>query len=251
MNALPNLFSGAKDAVFFKRDARGLALVAGIGFLAVLGIVAAVSYRMVAGENNIQTELRKERVAFYAAEAGLAEARSMMRAQWVPATGFQQVFSNMTGTTPADAALNDDDDSEFSRHVGGICNEIQNNRRIPCLYPLTAEQRYPLRVDSAVIFDGYADADPQEQEKITLFFPDQDNVFFQTFFYDDDDDDDYTSDANRQFWVVSVGEVRGGLLSRPVRVVVRALVTGPLPAELSVGYSGQKGASASKINVAL
>lgn len=250
MDALPKRFSGAKDAAVFKRGARGIALVAGIGFLAVLGIVAAVSYRMVAGENNIQTQLRKERVAFYAAEAGLAEARAMMRMQWVASTGFQQVFSDMTGTSPAGAALNKDG-NEFSQHVGGDCNKIINNRRIPCLYPLAPEQKYPLRESMSDTFDGYSDADEEEREKLNDFFPEQDNVFFQTFFYDDDDDDDYTSDANRQFWVVSVGEVRGGLLSRPVRVVVRALVTGPLPAELSVGYSGQKGASASKINVAL
>lgn len=217
---------------------RGIAMLAAIGFLAAIGVGAAISFHMVSGENNVQHQLLKEKVAFYAAEAGLAESRAIIRSLWTLESGFNQVFSDLTGASPGTTALNQ---TQAAFGVPGPCNtSTGGSKATPCLYPLLPSTPYPLRVSEDEAFPGQT-ADDSE------YYPEQANVSFRSFFYDDEDDGNFTVDSNRQFWVVSVGEVRTGD-GRPIRAIVRALVTGPMPSESSVGYSGQKGGDSSKRN---
>ena len=221
----------------FPRAGRGIALLAAIGFLAVLLVVVGVSMHMLNGESEIQFQQQKERVAFYAAEAGLAEARSMIRAMWSPTDGFARVFAELTNEA-ADAAINNEVD-EFN--MGGQCDTPNGAPTVPCLYRLSPPQNYFLRNDPALPFDALDAA-------LEPYYPEQNNVTFQNFIYDDaDGDNTFTQDANRQFWVVSVGEVAGKPGERPTRVVLRALVTGPHPLQSDGSYGAQKGGGASKL----
>lgn len=221
-----------------RQGERGIALLAAIGFLAILGLVVAISMRMLEAESEIQAQQQKERIAFYAAEAGLAEARAMIRAMWNPTDGFARVFAELTNESAA-AALNVGDSDEFN--MGGACNTPTGAPTVPCLYKLSPQQNYFLRNDATKSFDDIDAA-------LEPYYPEQNNVTFQTFIYDDaDGDNTFVQDANRQFWVVSVGEVAGRSNERPTRVVLRALVTGPEPIQSDGSYSSQKGGGASKL----
>lgn len=226
-----------------RRGARGIVLLAAIGFLAILGLVVAVSMHMLEAESEIQAQQQKERIAFYAAEAGLAEARAMIRAMWSPADGFARVFAELTDESTEAQALRNPTREDDPFNMGGACDEpgTAGVPVIPCLYQLIPRQNYFLRVNANHGFDGL---DPESE----AFYPEQDNVTFETFIYDDADrDNTFTQDANRQFWVVSVGEVAGRPGERPARVTLRALVTGPRPLQSDGSYSSQKGGGASKL----
>ncbi len=221
------------------RTQRGIALLAAIGFLAAIGVGAAVSFHMVSGENNVQHQLLKERIAFYAAEAGLAESRAVIRSLWTLDSGFNNVFSDLTGASPATTPLNR---TGPAFGVPGPCNDTSGTTKAtPCLYELLPSTPYAIRPDADHNFSDSLSDDDSE------YYPEQANVSFRSFYYDDEDDSDFTGDSNRQFWVVSVGEVQTDR-GRPIRAIVRALVTGPMPSESSVGYSGQKGGDSSKQN---
>lgn len=217
-----------------RRGERGIVLIAAIGFLAILGLVVAISMRMLEAESEVQAQQQKERIAFYAAEAGLAEARSMIRAMWNPTDGFARVFAELTNGDPS-SAENKGTNDEFN--MGGVCDTPAGAPTVPCLYVLSPRQNYSIQDNS-----GDIDA------AIEPYYPEQDNVTFQTFIYDDaDGDNTFVQDANRQFWVVSVGEVAGRTNERPTRVVLRALVTGPDPIQSDGSYGSQKGGGASKL----
>lgn len=220
------------------RSPRGIALMAALGFLAVLLVGVGVSLHMTSSEIAVQAMQQKEGIAFYAAEAGLSEARSLIRSMWNSTDGFSRVFAQLTAQSAnADALQNKGGTDDFG--MGGNCDTPAGNPSIPCLYEFMPRQPYTLRENDAQPFFGVT-ADDSE------YYPDHEGVTFHTFIYDDDDGDNtFTQDANRQFWVVSVGEVATGD-GRPVRAIVRALVTGPNPLQSDGSYESQKGGGASK-----
>lgn len=230
------------------RGEHGIIMLAAIGFLAVLGVVVAISMHMLESESAIQSQQLRERIAFYAAEAGLAEARSMIRAMWHPTDGFARVFAELTFENAIDAEelLNKPDQGD-PYHMGGACNDTLGSGTpvVACLYRLSPRQQYSLRLDDKKSVDGLKD-----KNNAFAAYPVHDNVSFETFIYDDaDQDNNFAQDSNRQFWVVSVGEVNNGNNKRPTRVTLRALVTGPRAQQSAGSYSSQKGGGASKLGV--
>lgn len=230
------------------RGEHGIIMLAAIGFLAVLGVVVAISMHMLESESAIQSQQLRERIAFYAAEAGLAEARSMIRAMWHPTDGFARVFAELTyeKATNAEELLNPTAQND-PYHMGGACNDTLGGTTavVACLYRLSPRQQYFLRPDEDSDVDGM-----EELKDNKKLYPVHDNVSFETFIYDDaDQDNNFAQDSNRQFWVVSVGEVNNGNNKRPTRVTLRALVTGPRAQQSAGSYSSQKGGGASKLGV--
>ena len=229
------------------RGEHGIIMLAAIGFLAVLGVVVAISMHMLESESAIQSQQLRERIAFYAAEAGLAEARSMIRAMWHPTDGFARVFAELTYESAAVGALLNPTAQDDQYHMGGACNDTLGSGTpvVACLYRLSPRQQYSLRLDDKKSVDGLKD-----KNNAFAAYPVHDNVSFETFIYDDaDQDNNFAQDSNRQFWVVSVGEVNNGNNKRPTRVTLRALVTGPRAQQSAGSYSSQKGGGASKLGV--
>ena len=229
-----------------RRRESGIIMLAAIGFLAVLGLVVAISMHMLESESAIQAQQLRERVAFYAAEAGLAEARSMIRAMWHPTDGFARVFAELTyENANAESLLNKEQNDPY--HMGGKCNDTLSGGTpvVACLYRLSPRQNYFLRPDEDSDVDGMKELGDNKK-----LYPVHDNVSFETFIYDDaDQDNNFAQDSNRQFWVVSVGEVSNGPNRRPTRVTLRALVTGPRAQQSDGSYSSQKGGGASKLGM--
>ncbi|NMO20050.1 hypothetical protein HPC49_50060 [Pyxidicoccus fallax] len=174
-----------------------------MGLVTLVTMSVLISYTVVSREADTQGDSRRQKEAFFAAEAGLAEGREALRLR----LGDRQTYSNVLGS------------------LGGPVNEPGLAGASPPWYEvlrgpsadgwnylrLTPETMTAAELSSA---DGEAYAD----------YPAQSNVRYRVFVRDDLDDPNGSSDSNGQVWVIAVGEVlnAGG---RPTRAIVQALVT--------------------------
>ncbi|MGE6759988.1 pilus assembly PilX N-terminal domain-containing protein [Corallococcus interemptor] len=182
---------------------RGFALLAALGITLALTVTVAMTVRAVSREANVQGDLRRQKEAFFAAEAGLAEGREAMRLLLADSETYNPVLAQL-GSPVTEPGLGSSTQPWYEVLPSGSSDGWN-------AYPLTPESMTPAELSSAR-GEAYAD------------YPRQANVRYRVFVHDDGDDADFTTDSNRQVWLVAVGEVVGGS-GRPTRSVVQALIT--------------------------
>ncbi|GMU01965.1 hypothetical protein KH5H1_60850 [Corallococcus caeni] len=168
-------------------------------------MAVTITWRMVRQEADVQGDLRRQKEAFFAAEAGLAEGRETMRLLLGNAETYNPAITAL-GAPASEPGLGSPTQPWYDVLPGA---SSAGDGWTP--YALTPEDMAPSELASGS-GDVYAD------------YPRQANVRYRVFVHDDADDGDFTEDSNRQVWLVAVGEVVGGS-GRPTRAVVQALIT--------------------------
>lgn len=188
-----------------RRQSRGFTLLLALGVVAVVTMAVMLSYSVVGREADTQADTRRQKQAFFAAEAGLAEGRETIRlllnnngnntTMSLPAALGGSV---PVADIPALAAAN----PPWYELLPGPAADNNWNRYTILKTNLSASE-IPAGVD----------------------YPEQNNVRYRVFVRDDEDDDQNTVDSNRQLWILAVGEVTTTTGVRPTRSMVQALVT--------------------------
>jgi hypothetical protein len=213
-----------------QRSRRGFTLLMAMGLIAMTTVAVLVALRAVTTESNLQAHERRAREAFFAAEAGMAEARVIVQAIVGDNQQYNGVFAELgnqfNGTGLAGYVTEDGLPSDPAKPWFQVI-------------PWT-EYRMTRGTVGAGIDPGVAVANQEltgpDGQPITDY-PAPNNVRYRVFIVDDADGDvSRTTDTNNQVWIVSVGEVSssGG---QPYRTIVRSLVTN----ENGVGGGGGYG----------
>jgi hypothetical protein len=197
------------------RAARGIALLMALALIAFITAAAIISLRAVATESALQAHERRGREAFFAAQAGLAEGREVVRLRLNGANTFTALIGALPSTS-SEAGL----PATWRNLIGWQP------------YSLGATDA-GLGVDPGVTGNNLEMNGP-DGARIDDF-PTASNVRYRVFISDDNDDlsDNRDSDPNNQAWIISVGEVEGPPGTQPHRSIVRALI--------SAGTSGGSG----------
>ena len=209
-----------------RRSERGSTLLPALGVTTVLLLGTTASLSLVSGESEAQGAARLERLAAFAAEAGLAEGREALTIRAGSATAYDGVL----GTLPRAADVGTATDVWFDLLGDGADPWVA--------YPM-------VRGSGADVSLTDAELPPE------VALAAQATVRYRVFVRDDWDQDapgpvPQTFDSNGRVWLVAVGEV--GLPSgRPVRVVLQQLVRNqPGVADAVMENNSQRGGSASK-----
>ena len=186
-----------------RRQSRGFTLLLALGVVAVVTMAVMLSYSVVGREADTQADTRRQKQAFFAAEAGLAEGRETVRLLLNNNAGNNTLGLPLAlgGATPVSdipalAAAN----PPWYELLPGSAAGKWNNYTV--LKTNLSASEIPTGVD----------------------YPEQNNVRYRVFVRDDLDDDQSTVDSNRQLWILAVGEVTTAS-GRPTRSMVQALVT--------------------------
>ncbi|RKH04352.1 hypothetical protein D7V97_25470 [Corallococcus sp. CA053C] len=186
-----------------RRQPRGFTLLLALGVVAVVTMAVMLSFSVVGREADTQADTRRQKQAFFAAEAGLAEGRETLRLL---------LTNNGANTTMA-----------LPTALGGVAPVGD----IPALAAANPPWYELLPGPGADKWNKYTllKANLGASEIPTgVDYPEQNNVRYRVFIRDDMDDDQSTVDSNRQMWVLAVGEVTTAN-GRPTRSMVQALVT--------------------------
>ncbi|WP_208719247.1 hypothetical protein [Corallococcus sicarius] len=186
-----------------RRQPRGFTLLLALGVVAVVTMAVMLSFSVVGREADTQADTRRQKQAFFAAEAGLAEGREALRLL-LKNNGSDTTMglpaalggASPVGDIPALAAAN----PPWYELLPGPGADKWN--RYTILKTNLGTTEIPAGVD----------------------YPEQNNVRYRVFIRDDLDDDQSTVDSNRQLWILAVGEVTTAN-GRPTRSMVQALVT--------------------------
>ncbi|RKI50843.1 hypothetical protein D7Y27_01035 [Corallococcus sp. AB004] len=187
-----------------RRQSRGFTLLLALGVVTLVTMAVMLSFSVVGREADSQADTRRQKQAFFAAEAGLAEGRETVRLIMANAKNLSQLTIDLRATLGA--PVNDIPGLGSAAHPyfellppGG--GEVWN--RYELLTSTLEDAELPANVD----------------------YPEQRNVRYRVFVRDDDDSDPSPEvDGNQQVWVVSIAEVANPR-GRPTRSVVQALVT--------------------------
>ncbi|NOK07610.1 pilus assembly PilX family protein [Corallococcus exercitus] len=187
-----------------RRQSRGFTLLLALGVVAIVTMAVMLSYSVVGREADTQADTRRQKQAFFAAEAGLAEGREAMRVMMSKNGGLDELTltTALGGATPVTdipglAAAN----PPWFELLPGPGADKWNN------YTLLKTGLGPTEIPAGVDF------------------PEQNNVRYRVFVRDDvDNNPSGTVDGNGQLWILAVGEVTTPN-GRPTRAMVQALVT--------------------------
>ncbi|AFE03813.1 hypothetical protein COCOR_00969 [Corallococcus coralloides DSM 2259] len=186
-----------------RRQSRGFTLLLALGVVAVVTMAVMLSFSVVGREADTQADTRRQKQAFFAAEAGLAEGRETVR-----------LLLNNNGNNST---------MGLSAALGGVAPVAD----IPALAAANPPW-YELLPGPEGGWNPYtvttANLSPSEIP-VGVDYPEQRNVRYRVFVRDDLDDDQNTVDSNRQLWILAVGEVTMEEGRRPTRSMVQALVT--------------------------
>lgn len=203
--------------------ARGFTLLIALGVVALVTMSVMLSYSVVGREADTQGDSRRQKEAFFAAEAGLAEGREALRLRAGPTdetyNAALTALRSQGLTVNDEPGLGDTDSSrpwyELLRGGGDRWNYL---RLVPASM---AAEELALRNEPYVNY------------------PTQEGVRYRVFVRDDADDADGTLDNNGRVWVISIGEVVNPQ-GRPTRAVVQALVANQnLPGVASIGCTSR------------
>ncbi|WP_223642288.1 hypothetical protein [Corallococcus sp. EGB] len=186
-----------------RRQSRGFTLLLALGAVMVVTMAVMLSYSVVGREADTQADTRRQKQAFFAAEAGLAEGREAVRLLMAKNSGQAQLAlpAALGGATP----VND---------IPGLAGA---NPPWFELLPGAGAGKWNYYT---VLKSGLAPTEIPDG----VDFPEQNNVRYRVFVRDDVDDDSNTVDVNDQLWILAVGEVTTPN-GRPTRSMVQALVT--------------------------
>ncbi len=188
-----------------RRRQGGFTLLLALGVVTMVTLAVLLSFGVVSREADVQGDSRRYKEAYFAAEAGLAEAREAMRIR----------LRNDAVYNAALAAL-------------PIVNEpgLEGGLR-PFLEVLPGPDGVGSWNSLAIDETELAPSERQSPGgQAYNAFPLQENVRYRVFARDDEDGSDSgLDDTNRQIWLIAVGEVVGPEGSRPTRAVIQALIT--------------------------
>ncbi|MHA7628101.1 hypothetical protein [Corallococcus sp. M7] len=184
-----------------RRQSRGFTLLLALGVVAVVTMAVMLSLNVVGREADTQADTRRQKQAFFAAEAGLAEGREAVRLLLSTSTGPMALGTTL-GTSRVTLPGMGSDAYPWYELLPGTGADGWND------YLITTDT-----LDGSEIRADITD------------YPEQRNVRYRVFVRDDDDDDSasFGTDYNKQLWVIAVGEVTTPH-GRPTRAVVQALV---------------------------
>lgn len=222
-----------------QRGQRGFALLMAIGIIAFIAAAVVVSLRAVASESALQGGERRNREAHFAAEAGLAEAREVVRLIRTTTGGnnFNAIMTALGNQLTPGSGLNG-----FVTETG-----LPSDNTTPW-YQVIPWTNYTLQAANAgAAIDSDHSTNNQEMngsDGPIRDYPDQLNVRYRVFLVDDDDDatNDRRADGNNRVWLVSVGEVTGQQGTQPQRVIIRSLITSGTGAGNGCSPEDQNGA---------
>ncbi|MBZ4372966.1 hypothetical protein [Corallococcus sp. AS-1-6] len=186
-----------------RRQSRGFTLLLALGVVAVVTMAVMLSYSVVGREADTQADTRRQKQAFFAAEAGLAEGREAVRLMMAKNSGMNQLTLStaLGGAAPvADIPGIAGANPPWFELLPGTGGGNWNN------YTLLKANMGPAEIP------------------VGVDFPEQSNVRYRVFVRDDVDDDSDSVDSNGQLWILAVGEVTTPN-GRPTRSLVQALVT--------------------------
>jgi hypothetical protein len=189
--------------------ARGIALMMAVALILFITAATLISLRAVSTESALQGQERRSREAFFAAQAGIAEAREVVRLKLNGTTDINPVMSDL-GAPVTDAALQVHPFYEV----------------IPWTNYTLASTGVELSVDPGVTTANREMVGP-DGVRISDF-PDASNVRYRVFVVDDEDSNPVRlagNDTNGKVWLVSVGEVAGPAGTQPIRSIIRMLIT--------------------------
>jgi type II secretory pathway pseudopilin PulG len=192
-----------------RRRSGGFTLLVALGVVAVVTLAVMLSFSVVGREADTQSDARRQMEAFFAAEAGLAEAREVMRLRLGANDNTYNAAITALGARVLDTGLGSSTHPYYEVLPGAAADGWN-------YYRLT-----PSTMASAELTSGPGTATPNQAY---ADYPTQDNVRYRVFLRDDADDNDFAVDINRQVWLVAVGEVLNAK-GRPTRAVVQALIT--------------------------
>ena len=191
-----------------------------------LGAITTVN--LITAQTDPAGQDRRAKEAFFAAEAGLAEAREWLRLQTAAIPSPQPTNAILAELAPA-------------TDVGGASDPwyqvpLGTRRRRGSPYRLSRrpDGNGALALDPGVTTAGLelTSSDGTQYQA----YPDSARLVYRVFLRDDDDGDgDPTVDSNGTVWLVAVGQVQVGL-GVPVQSVVRVLVR-PGTGAVGTGYS--------------
>ncbi|WP_426756449.1 hypothetical protein [Myxococcus sp. Y35] len=188
-----------------RRRQGGFTLLLAMGVVTMVTLAVLLSYGVVSREADVQGDSRRYKEAYFAAQAGLAEAREAMRLRLGVEETYSVALQGMAQVN--EPGLEGGDRPYFEVLPGpggpGTWNSLAINE---------------------------ADLSPAERQSPSgeayAAFPRQENVRYRVFVRDDEDGTQSgTIDDNKQVWLIAIGEVVGPAGSRPTRAVIQALIT--------------------------
>lgn len=209
-----------------RRQQGGFTLLLAMGVVTMVTLAVLLSYGLVSREAEVQGDGRRYKEAYFAAEAGLAEAREAMRIRLGNLQSYSAALAVMPQVNePGLPAAGDRPYLEVLPGPGGVGS--WNSLAIVESDMSPAERLSPSGAAYAA-------------------FPLQENVRYRVFVRDDEDDTPSgLDDANGQVWLIAIGEVVGRQGSRPTRSVIQALISNEnAPAVTSPGSVQEGGGPA-------
>lgn len=203
------------------RGQRGFTLLMAIGLIAMVTAAVLVTLRAVSTESSLQAHERRAREAFFAAEAGMAEARIIVQNALGEQEQYDSVFTHMGNQNGGGQGLN-----------GYVQNDpgLPSNAATPW-YEVIPWMDY--RMSRGTVGAGIDPSVTAANQELTgpdgrpiQDYPEPTNVRYRVFIVDDaENDNNRMDDTNSQAWLVSVGEVsvEGG--GQPYRTIIRSLVS--------------------------
>jgi len=210
------------------RHPRGATLLLSLGVVTFLTLGAITTLNLITAQSDPAGQDRRAKEAFFAAEAGLAEAREWLRLQTAAIPSPQPTNAILAALAPA-ADVGDASDPWYQVPLGATpdawvsysLSRAPDGDGAQALDPTLTTAGLELTTWDGTTYQSY---------------PDASRVTYRVFLREDDDGDgDPTVDTNGTVWLVAVGQVQVGV-GVPVQAVVRALVR-PGTGAVGTGYS--------------
>jgi len=199
-----------------------------LGVITFLTLGAITTLNLITAQSDPAGQDRRAKEAFFAAEAGLAEAREWLRLQTAAIPSPQPTNAILAGLAPA-TDVGDASDPWYQIPLGATPDAW-----VGYSFSRVADQNGAQAVDPSVTTAGLELVTSSGAPYVS--YPDASRVTYRVFLRDDDDGDgDPTVDTNGTVWLVAVGQVQVGV-GVPVQSVVRALVR-PGTGAVGTGYS--------------
>ncbi|NPC68609.1 hypothetical protein HPP05_02465 [Corallococcus exiguus] len=200
-----------------RRQSRGFTLLLALGVVAVVTMAVLLSLNVVGREADTQADSRRQKQAFFAAEAGLAEGREAVRLLMDKVGPNTLVFQDELGAAVTDPGLGSAADPWYDilPTPGAPSTDRWN------LYQLTTSQLEAEEKRAGPLAET-------PNQVYTSDYPEQTRVRYRVFVHNDKDGAVPGADSNHQVWLVSVGEVLSPN-GRPTRAVVQTLVVHSQP----------------------
>jgi hypothetical protein len=212
-----------------QRTPRGSTLLLSLGVVTFLTLGALTTVNLITAQTDPAGQDRRAKEAFFAAEAGLAEAREWLRLQTAAIPSPQPTNAILAGLGAASDIGDPETDPWFQ-----VPLMADPSAWVPYTMSRITDSTGAMAIDPTLTTPGLELVAPDGTPYAA--YPDASRVRYRVFLRDDDDGDgDPTTDSNGTVWLIAVGQVQVGM-GVPVQAVVRSLVR-PGTGAVGTGYS--------------